>query len=141
MLATCQFKIFLSRQLQYKDVSIRVLKFRILFVVLHVCKTWSLTLKKEHKLRVFHDWCWSEFLDMREGKYKDIEENVITKDIIICIRLILLGWHKIREDKMSGACRTYGDMRNTYKFLFSKPDVKETQTQLEDMHVFSVGFI
>jgi hypothetical protein len=47
MLATIQF---LS-----KNLKIRIYKTIILPVVLHGCETWSLTLRKEHTLRVFEN--------------------------------------------------------------------------------------
>jgi hypothetical protein len=44
---------FSSSLLLSKDVKIRIYKTIILRVVLYVCKTWSLTLREEHRLRVF----------------------------------------------------------------------------------------
>jgi hypothetical protein len=45
----------LSSRLLSKNLKIRIYKTIILPVVLHVCETWSLTLKKEHRLRVFEN--------------------------------------------------------------------------------------
>jgi hypothetical protein len=38
-----------------KNVNIRINKIIILPVILYVCETWSLTLREEHKLRVFEN--------------------------------------------------------------------------------------
>jgi hypothetical protein len=38
-----------------KNIKFRIFKTRILPVVLYGCKTWSLTLRKEHRLRVFEN--------------------------------------------------------------------------------------
>jgi hypothetical protein len=38
-----------------KNVKIRIYKFIILPVVLYGCDTWSLTLREEHRLRVFEN--------------------------------------------------------------------------------------
>jgi hypothetical protein len=38
-----------------KNIKIRIYKTINLPVVLHVCETWSLTLREEHKLRVFEN--------------------------------------------------------------------------------------
>jgi hypothetical protein len=46
--------IFSSRLLS-KNVKIRLYKIIILPVVLYWCETWSLTLREEHKLRVFEN--------------------------------------------------------------------------------------
>jgi hypothetical protein len=37
-------------------VQIRIYKTIILPVVLYGCETWSLTLREEHRLRVFENW-------------------------------------------------------------------------------------
>jgi hypothetical protein len=43
----------LSSRLLSKNIKIRLYGTIILPVVLHGCETWSLTLKQEHRLRVF----------------------------------------------------------------------------------------
>jgi hypothetical protein len=52
MLATMQFRIFC---LLSRNVRIKIYKTIILLVVLYVCETWSLTLREEHRLRVFEN--------------------------------------------------------------------------------------
>jgi hypothetical protein len=43
----------LSSRLLSKNIKIRIYKTIILSVVLYGCETWSLTLREEHRLRVF----------------------------------------------------------------------------------------
>jgi hypothetical protein len=45
----------LSSRLLSKNLKIRVYKTIILPVVLYGCETWSLTLREEHRLRVFEN--------------------------------------------------------------------------------------
>jgi hypothetical protein len=45
----------LSSPLLSKNVTIRIYTAIILPVVLYECKTWSLTLREEHRLRVFEN--------------------------------------------------------------------------------------
>jgi hypothetical protein len=45
----------LSSHLLSKNLKIRIYKVIILSVVLNGCKTWSLTLREEHRLRVFEN--------------------------------------------------------------------------------------
>jgi hypothetical protein len=45
----------LSSRLVSKNIKFRIYKTIILPVVLHGCETWSLTLRKEHSLRVFEN--------------------------------------------------------------------------------------
>jgi hypothetical protein len=47
--------ILLSCHLQSKNVKVKIHKTIILPAVLYGCETWSLTLKKEHRLRVFEN--------------------------------------------------------------------------------------
>jgi hypothetical protein len=45
----------LSFLLLFKNINIRIYKTIILPVVLYGCETWSLTLREEHRLRVFEN--------------------------------------------------------------------------------------
>jgi hypothetical protein len=45
----------LSSRLRSRNVKVKIYKTIILPVVLYVCETWSLTLREEHKLRVFEN--------------------------------------------------------------------------------------
>jgi hypothetical protein len=45
----------LSSRLLSKNLKIRIYKTIILPVVLYGCETWSLTLREEHRLRVFEN--------------------------------------------------------------------------------------
>jgi hypothetical protein len=45
----------LSSRLLYKNLKIRTYKTIILPVVLYGCETWSLTLREEHRLRLFEN--------------------------------------------------------------------------------------
>jgi hypothetical protein len=55
MLATIQSRTFLSSRLLSKNIKIRIYKTIILPVVLYGWETWSLTLREEHRLRVFEN--------------------------------------------------------------------------------------
>jgi hypothetical protein len=45
----------LSSRLLSKNVKVRIYKIIILPVVIYGCETWSLTVREEHKLRVFEN--------------------------------------------------------------------------------------
>jgi hypothetical protein len=47
--------MFLSSHLLSKNININIYKTIILPIVLYGCETWSLTLREEHRLRVFED--------------------------------------------------------------------------------------
>jgi hypothetical protein len=52
LLATSRSRTFCYR-LQSKNVNIKIYKIIILPFVLYGCETWSLTLREEHRLRIF----------------------------------------------------------------------------------------
>jgi hypothetical protein len=54
---TCyhSFQKLLSSRLLSDNVKVRIYKTIILPVVLHGCETWSLTVREEHKLKVFEN--------------------------------------------------------------------------------------
>jgi hypothetical protein len=53
MLATIQTQNLLSSHVLSKNLKIRIYMTIILPVILYGCETWSLTLRAEHRLRVF----------------------------------------------------------------------------------------
>jgi hypothetical protein len=55
MLATIQSRTFLSSRLLSNNIKIRIYKTIILPLVLYAYETWSLTLREEHRLRVFEN--------------------------------------------------------------------------------------
>jgi hypothetical protein len=55
MLATIKSRTFCLLVCCKKNVKIRIYKAIILPVVLYGCETWSLTLREEHRLRVFEN--------------------------------------------------------------------------------------
>jgi hypothetical protein len=62
-----------------KNVKVRIYKTIILPVVIYACETWSLTVREEHKLRVFENRVLRRiFGPKRDG------ESCITRSFIIC---------------------------------------------------------
>jgi hypothetical protein len=55
MLATIQFRFFCPPACFSRKLKVKIYKTIILPVVLYVCETWSLTLREEHRLRVFEN--------------------------------------------------------------------------------------
>jgi dolichol kinase len=55
MLATIQSRTFCLLVCCQKNIKIGIYKTIILLVVLYGCKTWSPTLREEHRLRVFEN--------------------------------------------------------------------------------------
>jgi hypothetical protein len=78
-------------------------------VVLHGCETWSLTLREEHRLRVFENRVLRTIFGPRRdevtGEWRKLhneEFNVMYSSPTIA-RMI-----KIEKNEMGGVCSTYG---------------------------------
>jgi hypothetical protein len=84
-----QSKIF-CLPLSYKKLKIKIYKTVILPVVLCGCETWSLTLREEHRLRVFENRVLRRIFGPERKTYRG--ENCIMMNFIACIlHRILLG--------------------------------------------------
>jgi hypothetical protein len=59
---------FLSSRLLSKNIKIRIYTIIILPVVLYGCETWSLTLRKEHRLRVFKNRVLRRIFDSKTNE-------------------------------------------------------------------------
>jgi hypothetical protein len=55
MLAIIPFRVFLSSRLLSRKVKVKIYKTIILPGVLYGCETWPVTLREEHRLRVFEN--------------------------------------------------------------------------------------
>jgi hypothetical protein len=63
---------------------------RILPVVLYGCKTWSLTLREEHRLRVFENRVLRRIFGSKMGQ--EVGENCIMRScMVFTLRPVLLG--------------------------------------------------
>jgi hypothetical protein len=97
----------------------------ILPVVLYGCETWSLTLRKEHKLRVFENRVLRRiFGPKRDGVtegwrklYNEELYNLYSSPNII--RII-----KSRRMRWAGHVARMGEKRNVYRLLAGKPEGK-----------------
>jgi hypothetical protein len=91
------------------DIKIRIYKIIILPVVLYGCETWSLTLREEHRLRVFENRVLKKIFgpkrDEVTGDWKKLHNeelhNLYSSPNII--RMI-----KVKENEMGRACSTNG---------------------------------
>jgi hypothetical protein len=66
----CKYSVqsLLSSRLLSRNVKVKLYKTIILPAVLYGCETWSATLKEEHRVRVFDNRVWGEYLDLRGMK-------------------------------------------------------------------------
>jgi hypothetical protein len=67
-----------------KNLKIKIYKTVILPVVLYGCETWSLTLREEHRLRVFENRVLRKIFGPK-GRKMDHGENCIIMSFMTCI--------------------------------------------------------
>jgi hypothetical protein len=74
----------LPRSLESENVNIKIYKAIILPVVLYGCKAWSLTLRKEYRLRVFENRVLSRIFGPKRMMWLEGGKNWIMRGSIIC---------------------------------------------------------
>jgi hypothetical protein len=75
----------LCYSLLYKNLKIKIYNIIIFPVALYGCETWSLTLRKEHRLSVFENRVLrGTFGHKRETRLQGSGENYITRSLMIC---------------------------------------------------------
>jgi hypothetical protein len=106
-------------------VKIRIYKTIILPVVLYGCETWSLTIREEHRLRVFQNRVLRRIFGPRRdevtGDWRKLHNeelhNLYSSPSII--RMI-----KSRRMRWAGHVARMGETRNAYRILVGKPEGK-----------------
>jgi hypothetical protein len=115
----------LSSRLLSKNVKIRICKTIIFPVVLYGCETWPLTLREEHRLRVFENRVLRRIFEPKRdevtGGWRKLHNeelhNVHSSPSII--RMI-----KSRRMRWAGHVAQIGDKRNAYRIFVRKPGGK-----------------
>jgi hypothetical protein len=115
----------LSSRLLSKNLKIRIYKTIILPVVLYGCETLSLTLKEEHRLRVFENRVLKRIFgpkrDEVTGEWRKLynKEHHDLYSSPSVIRII-----KSRRMRWAGNVARMGEKRNAYRLLVGKPEGK-----------------
>jgi hypothetical protein len=115
----------LSSRLLSRNVKVKIYKTIILPVVLYGCETGSLTLREEHRLRVFENRVLRRIFgpkrDEVTGEWRKLhnEELHILYSSQNIIRQI-----KSRRMKWAGHVARMGEEKNVYRVLMGKPEGK-----------------
>jgi hypothetical protein len=100
----------------------RIYKTIILPVILYGCEAWSLTLKEEHRLKVFENKVLRRIFgpkrDEVTGGWRKLHNEEL-RDLYSSPSLIRIM--KARRMKWAGRLARMGDKRNTYRLLVGKP--------------------
>jgi hypothetical protein len=107
-------------------VKVRIYKTIILPVVLYACETWSLTIREEHKLRVFeHRVLRRIFGPKRDGvtgewgklHNEELHNLYSSPSIIRIIKSTKMRW--------AGHVARMGEKRNLYRLFVGKPEERD----------------
>jgi hypothetical protein len=74
----------LSSRLLSKNIKVRINKIIILPVLLCGCETWSLTLREQHRLRVFENMMLRRIFGAKRAEVTGVGENYIMRNFITC---------------------------------------------------------
>jgi hypothetical protein len=115
----------LSSRLLSKNVKVRIYKTVILPVVLYGCETWFLTIREEHKLRVFQNRVLRRIFGPKRvrvtGGWRKLHNeelhNLYSSPSII--RII-----KSRRIRWAGHVARMREKRNVYRLLVGNPEGK-----------------
>ena len=107
----------LSSSLLSKNLKIKIYRTIILPVVLYGCETWSLTLREEHRLRVFENRVLRRiFGPKRDGVTDALNDLYCSPSIVRVIKSRRMRW--------AGHVARMGERRSVHKVLVGKPDGK-----------------
>jgi hypothetical protein len=103
----------------------RIYKTIILLVVLYGCEIWSLTLREEHRLRVFENKVLRRIFgpkrDEVTGGWRKLHNEEL-HDLYSSPSIVRII--KSRRMRWAGHVARMGEKRDTYRLLFGKPERK-----------------
>jgi hypothetical protein len=109
----------LSIRLLSKNLKIRIYKAIILPVVLYGCETWSLTLREEHRLRVFENRALRRIFGSKRdevtGEWRKLHNEEL-RDLYSSPSIIRII--KSRRIRFTGHVARMGEKRNAYRLLW-----------------------
>ncbi|KAJ4429390.1 hypothetical protein ANN_21547 [Periplaneta americana] len=131
----CYYSVekLLSSSLLPKNLKVRIYKTVILPVLLYGCETWTLTLREEHRFRVFENKVLRKIFGAKRdevtGEWRKLHNTELhalysSPDIIRNIKSRRLRW--------AGHVARMGESRNAYRVLLlfcTKPGSKESSSE------------
>ncbi|KAJ4441857.1 hypothetical protein ANN_11716, partial [Periplaneta americana] len=123
----CYYSVekLLSSSLLSKNLNVRIYKTVILPVILYGCETWTLTLREEHRLRVFENKVLRKIFGAKRdevtGEWRKLHNTELhalysSADIIRNIKSRRLRW--------AGHVARMGESRNAYRVLVGRQEGK-----------------
>jgi hypothetical protein len=115
----------LSSRLLSRNVKVKIYKTVILPVGLYGCETWSLTLREEHRLRVFENRVLRRIFGSKRDEVTGEWKRLHTEELhILYSSPDIIKQIKSRKMRWAGHVARMGEERKLYKFLVGKPEGK-----------------
>jgi hypothetical protein len=94
-------------------------------VVLYGCETWSLTLREEHRLRVFENWVLRRIFgpkrDEMTGEWRKLHYEELRD---LCSAPSIIRLIKARRMRWARHVARMGNKRTAYRLLLGNPEGK-----------------
>jgi hypothetical protein len=95
----------------------------ILPVVLYGCETWSLTLREEHRLRVFENRVLRRIFGPKRDEVTGEWRKLHNEELLDLYSLpSIIGIIMMRRMRWAGHIARMGEKRNSYRLLVEKPE-------------------
>jgi hypothetical protein len=99
--------------------------YRIIILPVVLCETWSLTLRKEHRLRVFENRVLSRVFGPKRDEVTGEWRRLHNKKIYDLYSSQNIIWgDQSNKNEMDGACSTYGRQERIIQVLVGRPKGK-----------------
>jgi hypothetical protein len=120
----CYYSVqnLLSSRLISNNLKIKIYKTIILPVVLYGCETWSVTLREEHRLRVFENRVLRRIFGPKmeeDGWWRKLHNGELHK---ICSSPNIRGASKSRRMRWAGHVAHMGEGRGVHRVLVRRPE-------------------
>ncbi|KAJ4437496.1 hypothetical protein ANN_17641 [Periplaneta americana] len=123
----CYYSVekLLSSSLLSKNLKVRIYKTVILPVVLYGCETWTLTLREEHRLRVFENKVLRKIFGAKRDEVTGEWRKLHNAELhALCSSPDIIRNSKSRCLRWAGHVAHLGESRNAYRVLVGRPEGK-----------------
>jgi hypothetical protein len=122
----CYYSVqnLLSSRLISKNLNIKIYKTLISLVVLYGCEAWPLTLREEHRLRVFENKILRRIFGPKRRKANRGEKCIMMKFVTCFLSQNIVRVMKSRKMKWAGHVARMGEGRGVCRVLITRPEGK-----------------
>jgi len=107
-----------------KNIKTKIYRTVILPVGLYGCETWYLTLRKEHRLRVFENRVLRKIFGPERDEVTSEWRKLHSEELYGLYCSLSIWVIKLRIMRLEEGCNTCGKERGAYRVLMGKPETK-----------------